>query len=475
LIGTSSTQRDPIERALKAATARYAGAHPRFRWYARLKYRMDPCYRAIARRVHRDSFTVDLGTGLGMLPVLLGELGEGRRVLGVDWDPGKMLCGLQAARGLPAVEMVEGDLHVTPLLACDVISGNRTVLSEGYAGEEGIAWSPKGEEVLFSAQITSVAGGSALTIYAVTLSGKRRVALESAGGLTIQDVSRDGRWLVTRDDSLLRLIARAPDEKQERDLSWLDGSINPELSRDGRTLLFMDQSWTGGPNYTVCLRKTDGSPVVRLGEGRGCGLSPDGAWALAIVPTTPQQLRLYPTGPGQPRTLERGNLESYETAVWFQDGTAILACGNEPGHARRCYTQEIAGGHPRPVTPEGTSVGRPSPDGKIVLAVASGKTFLFPVAGGAPRPLPEVASEDQVLRWSPDGRSLWLRRSRSLPIRIDRLDLETLHSELLVEIAPRDPAGLLVVRRVSLADDPGSYVYDSLQYLSHLFVVEGAP
>jgi Tol biopolymer transport system component len=410
-----------------------------------------------------------------MLPVLLGELGEGRRVLGVDWDPGKMLCGLQAARGLPAVEMVEGDLHVTPLLACDVISGNRTVLSEGYAGEEGIAWSPKGEEVLFSAQITSVAGGSALTIYAVTLSGKRRVALESAGGLTIQDVSRDGRWLVTRDDSLLRLIARAPDEKQERDLSWLDGSINPELSRDGRTLLFMDQSWTGGPNYTVCLRKTDGSPVVRLGEGRGCGLSPDGAWALAIVPTTPQQLRLYPTGPGQPRTLERGNLESYETAVWFQDGTAILACGNEPGHARRCYTQEIAGGHPRPVTPEGTSVGRPSPDGKIVLAVASGKTFLFPVAGGAPRPLPEVASEDQVLRWSPDGRSLWLRRSRSLPIRIDRLDLETLHSELLVEIAPRDPAGLLVVRRVSLADDPGSYVYDSLQYLSHLFVVEGAP
>ncbi len=80
-----------------------------------------------------------------------------------------------------------------------------------------------------------------------------------------------------------------------------------------------------------------------------------------------------------------------------------------------------------------------------------------------------------MLRWSPDGRSLWLRRSHSLPMRIERLDLETLRSELLEEIAPRDPAGLLVVRRVSLANDPGSYVYDSLQYLSHLFVVEGAP
>jgi len=66
---------DPIERALAAAAARYAGLHPRFRWYARVKYRMDPCYRAIARRIGEDSFTVDLGTGLGMLPVLLGELG----------------------------------------------------------------------------------------------------------------------------------------------------------------------------------------------------------------------------------------------------------------------------------------------------------------------------------------------------------------------------------------------------------------
>ena len=115
-------QRDPIERALEAAAARYAGLPRQFRWYALLKYRMDPCYREIARHVGRDSFTVDLGTGLGMLPVLLGELGEGRRVLGVEWDPKKVACGLHAARGLPGVEMAEGDLHAFPLPACDVIT-----------------------------------------------------------------------------------------------------------------------------------------------------------------------------------------------------------------------------------------------------------------------------------------------------------------------------------------------------------------
>jgi SAM-dependent methyltransferase len=122
LIDTVGTRRDPIERALEAAAARYVGLPSRFRWYARLKYRMDPCYRVIGRQVGRGSFTVDLGTGLGMLPVLLGELGEQRRVLGVEWDPQRMRCGLHAIRGLPGVKMIKGDLHASPLPACDVIT-----------------------------------------------------------------------------------------------------------------------------------------------------------------------------------------------------------------------------------------------------------------------------------------------------------------------------------------------------------------
>jgi SAM-dependent methyltransferase len=57
-----------------------------------------------------------------MLPVLLGELGEHRRVLGIEWDPDRMRCGLHAARGLPGVEMVKGDLHTSPIPPCDVIT-----------------------------------------------------------------------------------------------------------------------------------------------------------------------------------------------------------------------------------------------------------------------------------------------------------------------------------------------------------------
>ena len=124
-------------------------------------------------------------------------------------------------------------------------------------------------------------------VYAVTLSGRRRIALESAGGLTIQDIGRDGRWITTRDDFSNEMQVLGPGQGSERDLSWLDLSDATALTPDGKTLLFSEESGSAGVNYAVCLRQTDGSPVVRLGEGSGADISRDGNWALAIVPTSP--------------------------------------------------------------------------------------------------------------------------------------------------------------------------------------------
>jgi SAM-dependent methyltransferase len=87
-----------------------------------MKYVMDPVYRAIAERVPAGAFTVDLGTGLGMLPVVLGLLGEKRRALGVEWDAAKVACGRHAARGLDGVDVTDGDVRAFELPACDVIT-----------------------------------------------------------------------------------------------------------------------------------------------------------------------------------------------------------------------------------------------------------------------------------------------------------------------------------------------------------------
>ncbi len=113
---------DAIGAAIDVARRRYDGLHPRFKWYARMKYVMDPCYRAIAQLVPPGAYTVDLGSGLGMLPVLLGVLGDGRRALGVEWDRSKVDCGIRAARDLTDVTIVEGDARAAELPSCDVIT-----------------------------------------------------------------------------------------------------------------------------------------------------------------------------------------------------------------------------------------------------------------------------------------------------------------------------------------------------------------
>jgi Tol biopolymer transport system component len=360
------------------------------------------------------------------------------------------------------------------LVAVVDLAGKRTVLSEGYWGEEGLTWSPGGDEVMFSA-------GTAYNnfkVYAVNLAGQRRVALESAGGLTIQDVRLDGRWIATRDDFSREMPVLAPGQKRERDLSWLDLSDPTSLTPDGKTLLFLESSGSVGVNYAVCLRQTDGSPVVRLGEGFGRDLSRDGKWALAVVPTSPQQLVIYPTGAGEPRRLDRGGILSYESARFFPDTRKILVCGHEEGRAVRCYVQEVSGGKPRPVTPEGTSFGLISPDGRLILVQRGGGSGgglqLFPTEGGQPQPVPGATFEDTVYRWSADGRSVLVGRTWEVPLRIERLDLSTGAREAFRTLGPTDLTGVLQIPTVVLGEDGKSYAYSTRRMISHLFLVEGA-
>ncbi|MFI4978495.1 MAG: hypothetical protein ACHQC8_07475 [Solirubrobacterales bacterium] len=348
------------------------------------------------------------------------------------------------------------------------LAGKNTVLSEGYWSERGLAWSPSGEEILFSA---SLSGGS-FTVYGVTPAGKTRIAYQAPGGITILDVARDGRWLATRVDYRYVAMVHTPGDIEDRDLSWLNTSHVRALSQDGQTLLFAETAL--GTNYAVCLRKTDGSPVLRLGEGWPADLSADGKWVLAVVQSRPPQLVIYPTGAGETRQLERGEIENYVTAQWFRDGKSVLIGGNERGKSTRFYVQEIGGGAARPVTPEGTRDGWLSSDGKLVLARGpEGKYFVYPIAGGEPRPVPGLTEADVVAQWSADGRSVLVYRGAQIPCRLERVDLATGQRKLFTELAPADRAGLLSTREIVATDDLRSYAYTAYYQVSSLFVSEG--
>jgi Tol biopolymer transport system component len=354
-----------------------------------------------------------------------------------------------------------GSLNVVDL------DGRSTVLSAGYWSARGLAWSPDGREILFSA---SLSGGS-YTVYGVTLDGRRRVVYQPPGGLIIQDVAGDGRWLATRPDFRYAAMVHTKDAPEDRDLSWLNTSHARALTPDGKSLLFTETSV--GANYAVCLRKIDGSPVVRLGEGWAAGLSADGQSVLAVIQSRPPQLVVYPTGVGETRRLERGGIENYSAARWFPDGRRVLVNASEPGKGTRFYVQEIEGGPPRPVTPEGTRDGVLSPDGRTVLARGpDGRYSLYPIAGGDPQPVPALEPDDVVAKWIADGQSILVYRRAEIPCPLERVLLAGGERQLFAEVAPGERVGLLSLRNLFLTDDLRSYAYTAYYRVSSLFVSE---
>jgi hypothetical protein len=347
------------------------------------------------------------------------------------------------------------------------LSGNNTLLSDGYWSLRGLSWAPDGEEILFSA---SESGGSYI-VYGMTLAGKRRIAYQSPGGFTIQDVARDGRWLATRLDYRYAAMVHTPEMAGDRDFSWLNTSHARALSQDGHTLLFCETAI--GANYAVCLRKTDGSAVLRLGEGWAADLSPDGEWVLAVVQSPPPKLLVYPTGAGETHQLDRGAIEHYATAHWFHDGKSVLICGNEPGKGSRFYVQELAG-LPKPVTPENTRDGLLSADGKLLLARGPYEKYsIYPIAGGDARPVLGLTQADILASWSADGLSALVYRRAEIPFRLEHVDLTTGHRTLFKEFAPADRTGLLSLREIVVTDDLRSYAYTAYYQVSSLFVSDG--
>jgi Tol biopolymer transport system component len=230
------------------------------------------------------------------------------------------------------------------------LAGKKTTLCTGWDSVQGIAWSPAGDEIWFTATRT----GGDRSLYAVTPKGTVRLLARVPGELTLLDVNRDGSVLMTRGNDRAGMIGLAPGESKETDLSWLDWSVPGDLSADGRTVLFGETGEGGGPKYAVYLRKTDGSPAIRLSDGIGAALSPDGKWALARPNYTPSPLVLLPTGVGEAKPLTHDSI-NHLLARWLPDGKRIVFSGNEAGHGFRLYVETPGEGKPVAISPEGVT------------------------------------------------------------------------------------------------------------------------
>jgi eukaryotic-like serine/threonine-protein kinase len=349
-------------------------------------------------------------------------------------------------------------------------AGAVTVLSDEYLNVHGLAWN--GDEIWYTA-----AGEQHLfrALCAVTPAGTRRTITRMPGNATLWDASPDGRVVIAQTDDRAVVIARRPEDVDDRDLSWLDASWVADLSHDGRLVLFTESGQGGGPAMAVYLRGTDGSQAVRLGEGRAVALSPDTQWAACLSAIAPSPyLELLPTGAGEPRRLP-GNGLVYAEAAWLPDGKRIIVLAAEPGHRTRLYLQDLAQRLPTPLTPEGVTSWVVSPDGLTIAA--SGPTpaiRLYPVDGTASRDLPGVTGREAPIGWIDNGLLITRPGDPGSPRgEIYRVDVRTGRQESWKNILPRDPAGIMVLVSFRVTPDGRSQAYTWHRALSNLYVADG--
>lgn len=223
------------------------------------------------------------------------------------------------------------------------------------------------------------------------------------------------------------------------------------------------------------IRGTDGSPAIRLGDGIAFSLSRDEQWALATVGVETTRLDLLPVGAGEPRTIPTPDLEVFYHASWFPDGS-ICCLAREPGHAARLFRLDPATGKREPLSEEGVSYNDTlvSPDGRWVAAHGPDRTaWLFPVDGGAPKPVQGALQFERIVSWSTEGDALFVFARGELPGKVWRIDLKTGDRKLWREISPADRTGVEGIAAVRMTPDSETFAYSYYQRLSGLFVVEG--
>jgi hypothetical protein len=304
------------------------------------------------------------------------------------------------------------------------------------------------------------------------------VLMRPAVRVILMDVSRDGRALVEALDGRVELMFGRIGDERERNLSWLGEVRYVDIARDGSAVLFTEVGEGSGPNGTVFLRKTDGSPAIRLAEGMAQGLSPDGKSALVLAKDPSTKLLRVATGAGQAKTIPMGSLV-VQSAAWIPDGKRIFVLAAEPGKETSGYIVGLSDGKPQPFGPEGPLWAVFSPDSRFALiGRADGQQLIYPLAGGEPRPVPGLRPDEigdpyvTVGPFNSDGSSVYVAHFRDS--RIDRLDLKTGQRTFWKEFLPTDRAGVTRVQEYTISADDRSYAYAVARVVSDaIYVIEG--
>jgi serine/threonine protein kinase/DNA-binding beta-propeller fold protein YncE len=345
-----------------------------------------------------------------------------------------------------------------------------------YASLYGLAWSPKDDEVWFTADpaLTTIAR----RLMAVSLSGNFRQLAAAPGDLTLHDVSADGTAVIAIDDRERKIFfsgaAGAGSSSEEKELTWLDRAVLGALSSDGRQVVFHEGGKGGGSLGRIFLRKTDGSPAVSLGEGYSIALSPDQKWVLDSVPNTPPRMLMVPTGAGESIELKPTGVENILLQGFASDSRGVIFFANEPGHKARMFLFDHASSKLQPLTPEGTR-GLVSSNGRFMIVRGdNGSLDLFSVGSGSPiHEIKGMQPQERPINISDDGKTIFVANPLGLSATVYRINVETGDRQLVRTLEMHDPTGSFGITRVMTTPDGQFFAFNTLRQLSELYLLQG--
>jgi hypothetical protein len=197
--------------------------------------------------------------------------------------------------------------------------------------------------------------------------------------------------------------------------------------------------------------------------------------ALAVGSDGKRRLTKFPTGAGESRLIDTGDVDVH-LAFFFPDGHRVLELGNRSGEkGQRMYVQDLNGGAPRPLGPEGVSFryrGSISKNGSLVAALDPDRhSVIYAVATGNATPIPGVVDGDEPVQWI-DEKHILVGRTE-IPVRVFNIDLSTGKRTLFKTFNPPDPTGLVDNSPPNFSPDLKSYIVGYTRITSDLYILDG--
>jgi hypothetical protein len=346
-------------------------------------------------------------------------------------------------------------------------------VSVEYSGIEGLAWTRDGTELWTS-------GGNEATWKLVAVDPhaavpKDRDVYTVPTNVVLYDIDDKGRVLLSSNE-VTGSLRGAPADGREHDLSWHGWTLPGAISRDGRTLLstMVDSK---NPNYEVLLRSMDAGSAVTIGTGRAQELSPDGKWALSILPAEPRHVLLLPTGALDPTVavfVPSGSLTVAVVGVrGAVPGMAIvdLRSGKRIDLALPMLMGRVLGGRrfmPTYASPDGSLLAIATDDGRVLA------WKLTPNPATEPRELASLADNEVFAGWTTDPSKIYVAAWDGLKVRTDSLDISSGHRTTVRTVTIDDGAGMLMTAPdLLLSADAKAYVVGYTRMLSTLYLVTG--